>query len=105
MTNDAVLLVASSKADVASHLNAAIVSVCVSCLQKRDAFTIALSGGSLPSFLSSIPGAFEASGQDPQFEKWHVLLADERCVAEDDPDSNLKAIKEKMLQNKKKIKE
>lgn len=83
------LLVSSSKDVLPQHLNAAIVSICQQCLRERSVFTIALSGGSLPSFLSTLPEVFASANVDPQFDKWHILLADERCVPTTDPDSNL----------------
>jgi 6-phosphogluconolactonase len=91
------LVVASSKNAVPYHLNAAIVDICSASIKARGAFTIALSGGSLPSFLSTIKDAFDAKGLDPKFESWHVLLADERCVPSTDPDSNLGALQESFL--------
>ena len=84
--------VASSKAEVPATLNPIIVDICLESLKARDVFTIALSGGSLPSFLSSLPKVFASRDVDPQFAKWHVLLADERCVPETDGDSNLGAL-------------
>jgi len=95
--NQASLIVAPSKETVAHCLNAAIVQVCVRALAARGTFTIALSGGSLPSFLSTVNDAFQAAGVHPQYERWHVILADERCVPLDHPDSNMKAIREHFL--------
>ena len=60
-------------------------------------FTIALSGGSLPSLLSTLPQAFQGKNVDPCWGKWHVLLADERCVPNDHEDSNLGEIQTHML--------
>lgn len=48
---------------------------------------VALSGGSLPSILSPA-----MQQQHSQFQKWHVYLADERCVPSSHPDSNLGAL-------------
>lgn len=91
------LIVASSKDAVPQQLNAAIVDICSAALKARGVFAIALSGGSLPSFLSSIKNAFDARGVDPMFEKWHILLADERCVPSTNPDSNLGALQKSFL--------
>jgi len=60
-------------------------------------FTIALSGGSLPSFLSTLPESFIDAKIDPQWNRWHVILADERLVPSTDKDSNLRAIRESFL--------
>ena len=92
------LLVSSSKATIAPLLHSTIISACSSALASRDAFTIALSGGSLPSFLASLSGSFAEAKVDPQFNKWHVILADERCVPSTGPnsdDSNLRSCREK----------
>ncbi len=86
------IIVAPSKTSVGEVLSFPIVKSCQSALESRDAFTIALSGGSLPSFLQSLPKSFESAGVDPQWEKWHVLLADERCVESTHEDSNLGSI-------------
>ena len=61
-------------------------------------FHVALSGGSLPSFLAALPQSFVDAGIDPQWDKWHVLLADERLVPSTHKDSNLGAIKGSFLQ-------
>ncbi|KAL7546350.1 hypothetical protein ACHAWF_009685 [Thalassiosira exigua] len=90
---EARLLVAPSKATVPDLLSDAIVRCCASALESRDAFSIALSGGSLPSFLRDLPEAFRRAGLDPRWERWRVLLADERCVTSSDPDSNLGSIR------------
>lgn len=88
------VLIAPSKSTVGDVLSDPIVQSCKSALATRNAFTIALSGGSLPAFLQSLPAAFERAGDvDPQWDKWHVLLADERCVTSTDDDSNLGAIR------------
>jgi 6-phosphogluconolactonase len=91
------LIVASSKDAVPTHLNSAICRACADAMKARGIFTIALSGGSLPSFLSTINEAFVAAATDPKYDCWHVILADERCVFRTDPDSNLGAIDENFL--------
>jgi 6-phosphogluconolactonase len=96
-TSSVSLVVAASKDAVPSHLNAAIVPVCAAAIQARGIFTVALSGGSLPSFLSTIQAEFDAQGVDPKFESWHILLADERCVPSTDADSNLGALQKSFL--------
>lgn len=52
-------------------------------IEKKDRFTIALSGGSLPKLLKGLidfPGI--------KWDKWQVFYADERVVPLDHPDSN-----------------
>ena len=94
------LLVSSSKATLAPLLHSTVISACASALASRGVFTVALSGGSLPSFLASLSESFADAGVDPQFDKWHVILADERCVPSTGPnsnDSNLRSCREEFL--------
>jgi 6-phosphogluconolactonase len=91
------VLVAPTKAQIPSLLNAQIVEACQEAIANRGVFTMALSGGSLPSFLSTLFESFDAMGVEPQFQKWEFILADERCVVASDPDSTLGALQEQML--------
>jgi 6-phosphogluconolactonase len=93
------LLVAATQADVAPVLNTAIALFAKTAIQDRGMFTIALSGGSLPKFLADLPEAFAKAGVDPQWDCWHVLLADERCVPLESKDSNLGAIQQEFLKH------
>ncbi|KAL3800724.1 hypothetical protein ACHAWO_013266 [Cyclotella atomus] len=88
------VLIASSKDSIGSALSHPIIQACKSALSSRDIFTIALSGGSLPNFLRALPTAFDAAGVNPQWNKWHVILADERCVVSTHEDSNLGAVRQ-----------
>jgi len=45
--------------------------------------------------LSTLGDSFD--GNDANWDKWHVLLADERCVPESDTDSNLGTIRDEFL--------
>lgn len=97
-TTVASLIVADNKAAVSTALTSAIVSIATTALAERGTFIIALSGGSLPSFLwPALNDAFEAQNVDPKYDCWHVLLADERCVPHDHEDNNLKSIRENFL--------
>lgn len=87
------LVIAPDKSALSSTLSNLVIQSCHRALHDSEIFTIALSGGSLPSFLTGLPDAFSKAGQDPQWDKWHVLLADERCVVSSDEDSNLGAIR------------
>ncbi|KAL9189225.1 hypothetical protein ACHAXT_011715 [Thalassiosira profunda] len=87
----AALLVAPTKSALGPLLASEIVSMYAA--RDRDTFSIALSGGSLPALLRDLPAAFANAGVDPQWERWHVLLADERCVPSSSEDSNLGAIR------------
>jgi 6-phosphogluconolactonase len=92
MVYHASLIVSPTKAVLPSSLNAAIVKICSEAIAARGVFTIALSGGSLPGFLAEMKESFATTSIDPSFYKWHVILADERCVPSTDPDSNLGAL-------------
>jgi 6-phosphogluconolactonase len=97
-SSSATLLVASSLDEVSLLLNTTIARTSRDAIQRRGVFTIAFSGGSLPSFLATIDQAFERlSIPDPMYACWHVLLADERCVPSDDSENNLRSIRENFL--------
>lgn len=91
------LLVAPSKAELPPVLCNAIVGLASEAISKRNVFSIALSGGSLPKFLGNLPDAFAERGIDPKWDSWHVFLADERCVPITSEDSNLKSIASNFL--------
>lgn len=91
--DSAKLLIAPSKSSIGTVLADPIIRACDCALRSRGAFTIALSGGSVPSFLQTLPQSFSEAGIDPMWDRWHVLLADERCVASTDGDSNLGSIR------------
>jgi 6-phosphogluconolactonase len=86
------LIEASSQADVPRALNNTIAGLCHQAIAARGVFTIALSGGSLAGFLSNIRESFQ--DDDPRFDCWHVILADERCVPTTDADSNMGSLQE-----------
>lgn len=87
------LFIAPTKTAIITTLSNLIIQSCHRALQRSNIFTIALSGGSLPTFLQGLPDAFSRANIDPQWDKWHVLLADERCVVSSHEDSNLAAIR------------
>ena len=66
-------------------------------IENHGAFTFALSGGSVATQLSNeaFAQAWEALQCEPQYDKWHVFLADERVVKSTDDDSNLKLLRDK----------
>uniref|UniRef100_A0A7S4QJ70 6-phosphogluconolactonase n=1 Tax=Ditylum brightwellii TaxID=49249 RepID=A0A7S4QJ70_9STRA len=99
MSYKTTLIKSTSKATLPSDLQDVIIQACNKALNvdNRSIFSIALSGGSLPSFLSGITEKFSSQKIDPQYEKWHVLLADERAVPDTDDDSNLKSLKAKFF--------
>jgi 6-phosphogluconolactonase len=98
MTVSPKLIVGFREEKFADHLNNAIVECCAEAIQERGVFTIALSGGSLPSLLSNLEESFEEKKVDPKFDSWHVILADERLVPLTDDNSNMKALQNEALQ-------
>jgi 6-phosphogluconolactonase len=91
------LLVASSKAVLPTVLCNSIVTIASNAIKERNQFTIALSGGSLPKFLSILSQTFKDRQINPKWDCWYVFLADERCVSLEDDDSNLKSINANFL--------
>ena len=96
---EAILVIADTKKDIPKLLHEPIVAVSLTAIESHGCFTIALSGGSLPQFLSGISKTFEDLSIDPRFDKWHVCLADERCVPVTHDDSNIKNIQEHFLKD------
>jgi 6-phosphogluconolactonase len=97
ITKEATLYIANEKKGIPSLLFPLIHQSLKSALSKSSQFYIALSGGSLPSLLNDLPESFQSAGINPNWEKWHVILADERIVPLTDDDSNMKACKESFL--------
>lgn len=91
------LHIAQSKDDIPETLFHFIKEAHQQALNDSSEFHIALSGGSLPSLLTSLPRSFADANIDPQWDKWRVILADERLVPSSHPDSNLKALKDSLL--------
>jgi 6-phosphogluconolactonase len=87
----ALIVVAASKEELASHLTRTIRRCAADAVRERGAFSVALSGGSLPGLLEGLARSNDDAGADidPHFDKWHVILADERMVPLEHPDSNL----------------
>lgn len=78
--------------DVPSKLGAIVREKSAAAISQRGAFTVAISGGSLPKLLSqALHGDVNSSHID--FSNWVVFLADERIVPLDDTDSNYRSIK------------
>jgi len=73
----------SSSDDVVNALANFIIKAQKDALEKKDRFTIALSGGSLPKMLNGL-----VDSSSVKWDKWQVFYADERVVPLDHPDSN-----------------
>jgi len=64
-------------------LAAFIIKAQSDAIHKKQRFTVALSGGSLPKMLKGLIGK-----EGVQWDRWHVYYADERLVPLDHEDSN-----------------
>jgi 6-phosphogluconolactonase len=74
-----------------------VAKVAQKAIARHDRFTVAISGGSLPSQLS---GLLKPAIRDTlDWSRWHVFLADERLVPHDHADSNYRLIKEHLLEH------
>ncbi|RPA73495.1 6-phosphogluconolactonase [Ascobolus immersus RN42] len=79
---------------LSESLASTIITAQDAALKRHNTFRIAVSGGSLPQYLSS-----PHLTQNPslKLDKWEVFYADERCVPNSDPESNNKAFEDKFL--------
>jgi 6-phosphogluconolactonase len=75
--------------NVAENASARLLALASASVAARGTFTVALSGGSLPSLLAA-----GATGADTS--AWTVLLADERLVPLDHADSNYALIRSQL---------
>ena len=80
--------------DLSQTLNQKLLALSRDALSQRSQFTLAVSGGSLPSILAL---AWPASLTEEEASQWHVFFADERCVPLDSPDSNFRLFQKEIL--------
>jgi 6-phosphogluconolactonase len=81
--------------ELAASLRKYVLDAQNSALERHNVFRVAVSGGSLPKVLAK---ALLGDGDGkPQFDKWEIFFADERCVPLDHEDSNYKLVKEEIL--------
>ncbi len=95
----ACVLVASTKDEFPERLHSLLIRESQKAISLRGCFTIAMSGGSLPSSLAGLDISFRNLSVDPQWRKWHILLADERCVPISHEDSNMGALTTELLRH------
>lgn len=75
--------------DVATLLSKELLAASQEAISAKPKFTVAISGGSLPRFLSAAVSPNRAAFQ---LEKWDCYLADERLVPIDNIDANYREI-------------
>nr|OQO26780.1 hypothetical protein B0A51_07384 [Rachicladosporium sp. CCFEE 5018] len=87
-------------ADLAPTLRTYILAAQAESLKRHNTFRVAVSGGSLPKTLAqallSKPTP-ENPDDKPEFDKWEVFYADERCVPLDHEDSNHRLVRQEWL--------
>ncbi|KAF7731224.1 suppressor of los1-1 [Apophysomyces ossiformis] len=79
--------------DLSLGLNDFVEKLSRDAIAARGAFTVAVSGGSLPKLLSKEL----IHNTNVDFNKWHVFWADERCVPLDHADSNYLEVKKTLF--------
>ena len=80
--------------ELADELTKRIIEISAKAIAEKGEFTVALSGGSLPNTIA--PGLLAAK-ESIAWGKWRIYFADERYVAHEHADSNLKAAKDAFL--------
>eukprot|EP00753_Platysulcus_tardus_P020148 PLAT7803.1.p1 GENE.PLAT7803.1~~PLAT7803.1.p1 ORF type:complete len:269 (-),score=87.65 PLAT7803.1:99-842(-) len=73
------------KGDMGAAVAKQVLEAAAAAIAARGRFVIALSGGSMSKMLAP---ALLAAADDTDWSCWHILFADERCVALDSEDSN-----------------
>ena len=90
------LRVKETKEALADAVVGEILQAAREAIAARGAFSVAFSGGSLPATVC--PGlAAAAQRGETDLSKWTILLADERCVALESDDSNMRLVKEQLV--------
>lgn len=85
--------------DLAPNLRKYVLEQQNEALARHGVFRVAVSGGSLPKTLAkALLAPSNGSKEDtPDFPKWEIFYADERCVPLDHDDSNHKLVKQDLL--------
>ncbi|KAI8846616.1 glucosamine-6-phosphate isomerases/6-phosphogluconolactonase-domain-containing protein, partial [Chytridium lagenaria] len=94
MPAPSIYVFADGNAGISRDLNDRVAASSSASISHHGFFTVAISGGSLPSILSKDL----RHNTTIDWSKWHVFLADERCVPHAHPDSNYDLIKTSLLE-------
>eukprot|EP00049_Salpingoeca_infusionum_P007559 m.122967 g.122967 ORF g.122967 m.122967 type:complete len:318 (-) comp13742_c1_seq8:3620-4573(-) len=87
--------VSADKAALAADLATFVVEAGRAAIADHGYFSVAFSGGSLPTILSL--GLDSGTKADVDTAKWKVFFADERCVPLDHEDSNYRVVRAECL--------
>ncbi|KAI8618408.1 Glucosamine/galactosamine-6-phosphate isomerase [Chytriomyces sp. MP71] len=88
-----IVKVLATSAAISQALATEVAALSAQRIAESGRFTVAISGGSLPAILCKDL----ANDSSVDWSKWIVFLADERCVPNDHPDSNLALIQKELL--------
>ena len=75
------------KTELSQAVGQQILTLANTAIAERGKFTVAISGGSLPKLIAPL---LQTQASTTDWSAWHLLLADERIVPLDHPDSNYK---------------
>ncbi|KAL2233499.1 probable 6-phosphogluconolactonase 2 isoform X1 [Sesamum indicum] len=94
-TADTEMHILENADDMRSDLAEYIAELSEASIKERGVFAIALSGGSLISFMGKLCEA--PYNKTVDWAKWYIFWADERVVAKTHADSNYKLVKDGLL--------
>merc|ERR550514_27812 len=88
-------LVICPDSDLSSTSCKYVAGLSAAAIEQRGLFIVALSGGSMPKLLRGLL----TLSPPPEFSKWRVFFADERCLPFDDPESSYKACNDNLFKD------
>ncbi|KAI9337298.1 putative 6-phosphogluconolactonase [Obelidium mucronatum] len=88
-----IIKVSASAAEISTQLSVDVSRLSEERIAQSGRFVVAVSGGSLPSILSKEL----KNNSSVDWSKWHVFLADERCVPNTHADSNMFLLQKELL--------